>query len=358
MDYSAFDAARAGFRRAVLVVRPETEADFRDTVGRRIGSHLAVEYIHQTPELPAGSSGIAAVRRKPWGTGHAVLAARPAVSGRFAVINADDFYGAESYRSIAAFLRDPVAPVPPTSRSRASGSDRRCRLPGRCRAGSAGPTATASSRPSPSSSRFTGTARVAAVARDARGGEQRLTGDELVSMNMWAFTPAVFDELERLFTAFLERSAADPAAEFLLPAAIQSLIEGGRARVRVLPEAGRWCGITYREDRDAVAAHIAGLVARGVYPSGCGVGACGHRLGARELAGLGVCVRRRGRWLALRPARAELRAHPHVSDSPEESSPKSAAGAARGRPRQPSSKRAPDADRQTKTALGSSTRAR
>jgi hypothetical protein len=267
IDYSAYDAARAGFKQAVLVVRPETEAEFRDTVGRRIGSHLAVEYVHQTLEIPAGGSGIAALRHKPWGTGHAVLAARPAISGRFAVINSDDFYGAESYRSLAAFLRDPSAShatdfalqgfrIGPTLSAAGAVSRGLCRedrdgflktiteLLEVCRHGDGG-------------GRYT----------DAIGVEHRLTGDELVSMNMWAFTPAVFDELERLFAAFLERSAADPGAEFLLPAAIQSLIEAGRARVRVLPEAGHWCGITYREDREQVAAHIAGLVDSGVYPA-------------------------------------------------------------------------------------------
>lgn len=266
IDYSAFDAARAGFQRAVLVVRPETEADFRDTVGRRISGHLPVEYVHQTMEQPAAGSGAAAVRRKPWGTGHAVLAARTAVNGRFAVINADDFYGAESYRSLAAFLRDPAGARPtdfalqgfrigPTLS--AAGAVSR----GLCRADRDGFLEAITEilevrRHGDGGGRYT----------DARGGEQRLTGNELVSMNMWAFTPAVFDELERLFTDFLERSAGDPGAEFLLPAAIQSLIEHGRARVRVLPEAGRWCGITYREDREAVAAHIAGLVANGAYP--------------------------------------------------------------------------------------------
>ena len=222
--------------------------------------------MHQTPELPAGGSGTAAVRRKPWGTGHAVLAARPAVSGRFAVINADDFYGAESYRSLAAFLRDPGGSRPtdvalqgfrigPTLSAAGAVSRGLCRVD---RDGflEAITEILEVRRHGDGGGRYT----------DARGGEQRLTGDELVSMNMWAFTPAVFDELERLFTDFLERSAGDPGAEFLLPAAIQSLIDGGRGRVRVLPEAGRWCGITYREDREQVAAHIAGLVARGVYP--------------------------------------------------------------------------------------------
>ena len=265
MEYSAYDAARAGFRRAVVVVRPETEAEFRDAVGARIGAHLAVEYVHQTLDVPGGGLRPPAARRKPWGTGHAVLTARTAVSDRFAVINADDFYGAESYRSLAGFLREPDLSRPtdfalqgfrigPTLS--AAGAVSR----GLCRADREGWLETITEihevRKHGGGGRFT----------DRDGVERQLAGDELVSMNMWAFTPAVFDELGRLFAPFLDRSAGDPAAEFLLPAAIQRLIDEGRARVRVLPEAGQWCGITYHEDRDQVTAHIARLVERGFYP--------------------------------------------------------------------------------------------
>ena len=266
MEYSAFDAARAGFERAVLVVRPETEAEFRNAVGSRIGAHLAVDYVHQTADVSACCRRPATERRKPWGTGHAVLAARTAVSDRFAVINADDFYGAESFRSVAAFLCEPGPSrdtdfalqgfrIGPTLS--AAGAVSR----GLCRAGNDGWLESIEElrevRKHGDGGRFT----------DAAGVERRLSGDELVSMNMWGFTPAVFDELGRLFAAFLEQSAGDPIAEFLLPAAVQRLIQEGRARVRVLAEAGRWCGITYREDRAQVATHIAGLVARGLYPA-------------------------------------------------------------------------------------------
>jgi len=266
MEYSAYDAARAGFERAVLVVRPETEPEFRDTVGARIGAHLAVDYVHQTLDASAhGRHQPAADRRKPWGTGHAVLAARTAISDRFAVINADDFYGAESYLSLAGFLRDPTVSRPtdfalqgfrigPTLS--AAGAVSR----GLCRADREGWLQHIVEIPEVRKRDGGG------CYTEGEGVERRLAADELVSMNMWGFTPAVFEELAREFAAFLERSAQDPRAEFLLPAAIQRLITDRRVRVRVLPEAGQWCGITYREDRDQVAAHIARLVARGVYP--------------------------------------------------------------------------------------------
>jgi len=265
MEYSAYDAARAGFERAVLVVRPETEAEFRDTVGARIGAHLAVDYVHQTLDASAHGRQPAADRRKPWGTGHAVLAARSIVSDRFAVINADDFYGAESYRSLAGFLRDPSGAQPtdfalqgfrigPTLS--AAGAVSR----GLCRADREGWLQHIVEIPEVRKRDGGG------CYTEGDGVERRLAGDELVSMNMWGFTPAVFDELAREFATFLELSAQDPRAEFLLPAAIQRLIADHRVRVRVLPEAGQWCGITYREDRDQVASHIARLVARGLYP--------------------------------------------------------------------------------------------
>jgi UTP-glucose-1-phosphate uridylyltransferase len=265
MEYSAYDAARAGFERAVLVVRPETEPEFRDTVGARIGAHLAVDYVHQTLDASAHGRQPAADRRKPWGTGHAVLAARTAIGDRFAVINADDFYGAESYLSLAGFLRDPAVSRPtdfalqgfrigPTLS--AAGAVSR----GLCQADREGWLQHIVEIPEVRKRDGGG------CYTEGDGVERRLAGDELVSMNMWGFTPAVFDELAREFAAFLERSAQDPRAEFLLPAAIQRLIADHRVRVRVLPEAGQWCGITYREDRDQVAAHIARLVARGVYP--------------------------------------------------------------------------------------------
>ena len=265
MEYSIYDAIRAGFDRTVLVVRPETETDFRDSVGARVGARLSVVYVHQRlDDLPEGVRR-GDDRRKPWGTGHAVLAAEAAVTGPFAVINADDFYGAASYQSLAAFLGEGADPSPTEYclQGFAIGStlsDAGAVSRGLCHADRDG---WLRSIVEVLEVRKHG---AGGVYRDGTGVERQLVGDELVSMNMWGFTPVVFSELRRLFVAFLGRSGEDPDAEFLLPAAIQSLIADGRARVRVLPEAGQWCGITYREDREAVVAHIAGLVARGVYP--------------------------------------------------------------------------------------------
>ena len=266
MEYSVFDAARAGFDRIVFVVRPETEAEFRQSVGERLAHRLEVRFVHQVLEdLPAGHRPPEG-RRKPWGTGQAVLTAEPAVPGPFAVINADDFYGAESYRSLARFL---------------AATDRRAATEFALHGFQIGPTLSAVGSVSRGLCQVDPDGRLRTIAEilevfkhgdggrytDDDGVEHVLRGDEPVSMNMWAFTPAVFGELRRGFAAFLDNSLLDPKKEFLLPAAIQDLITAGRARVEVLSSSGQWCGITYREDRERVVAFVADLVNRGVYPA-------------------------------------------------------------------------------------------
>ena len=266
LEYSIYDADRAGFGSAVLVVRPDTESEFRRAIGSRIGARVPIEYVHQRLEPPRIGSGPGGARQKPWGTGQAVLAAADAGAGPFAVINADDFYGTASYQSLAACLLQTAAGSPaefcllgfaigPTLTEAGAVSR------GLCRAGADGWLQRIDEvfevRKHGDGGRY----------RDGAGVERQLDGSEPVSMNMWGFTPAVFGELRRQFADFLERSGDDAGAEFLLPAAVQSLIDSGRARVRVLPEADRWCGVTYREDRDAVVAHITVLAGQGDYPA-------------------------------------------------------------------------------------------
>ena len=266
MEYSAFDAARAGFDRLVFVVRPETEAEFRSSVGRRIGSRLHVQYVHQTPaDLPSGWTAPPG-RNKPWGTGQALLAAESVVPGPFAVINADDFYGAESYDNLGRFLRRTESvdsaefalqgfEIGPTLSDAGSVSRGLCRIDDEGRLRSIVEILEVWKRGD--GGRYT----------DHDGTEHVLRGDEPVSMNMWGFMPVVFSEVRRGFEAWLEASRDDPKSEFMLPSAVQQLIGDGRARVRVLGGAGRWCGMTYPEDRARAAATIAALASEGVYPS-------------------------------------------------------------------------------------------
>jgi len=266
MDYAVFDAHRAGFDEVVVVTRSEIADAVRASLQRSGGWPLPIRYVLQRlDDLPSGTT-VPAGRTKPWGTGHAVLAAAPAVHGSFAVVNADDFYGAASYRIIAEFLRGPAAgPVPEYAvvgfalrdTLSAEGGVNRARLDQSADGWLQHVEELRGIEPSGDGARY----------RDAGGRTVPLAGDQLVSMNMWAFTPALFAQLRAAFTDFLVHGAADPAAEFLLPTVVEQLIMESRARVRVLPGGGPWCGVTYPHDAPKVAAALGALVERGDYPS-------------------------------------------------------------------------------------------
>lgn len=265
MDYSIHDAQRAGFGRVVFVIRPDMEAAVRAGFGRRYEQHLAVAHAHQQLEvLPAGFT-LPAGRTKPWGTGHAVLAAADLIDGPFAVANADDFYGANSYAALGAFLRDTTAGPVPTY---AMVGYRLCNT-----LSEAGAVARGVCHCGPDGwlehiVETIGIRKVAAGGHcvDQAGQTHTLPGDLLVSMNLWGFAPAIFDELRTDFRCFLQQNAGSLEAEFFLPFVIQAAIAAGRARVKVLPTPDAWCGITHPQDRPRVTQIIRGLVARGVYP--------------------------------------------------------------------------------------------
>ena len=265
IEYSVFDALRAGFRRLVLVIRKDLEADFRTSIGRRLESHIEVSYVFQEMDaLPAGHQTPAG-RTKPWGTGHAVLAARGAVRRPFAVINADDFYGASGYTELAGhFSRTSpdkagyaMVGYPLKQTLSEFGSVSR----GLCATEASGRLRTITEitkiEQTPAGAQYT----------DASGQPRPLTGGEIVSMNFWGFTPAVFPQLEKLLVEFLQRSGGDPKAEFYLPTAISALIERNEAGVALLQSRDSWFGLTYREDLAASQAAIRSLVAKEKYPA-------------------------------------------------------------------------------------------
>lgn len=251
IEYSAYDALQAGFNRLVLVIRKDIEADFRATIGRRLESRMDVSYVFQEP--PPG-------RSKPWGTGHAVLAAQAAVARPFAVINADDFYGTAGYRALAAhFAASPdyaMVGYPLKQTLSEFGTVSR----GLCAVDAGGRLK--------SITEITKIERTAGGARYTEAGAGKaLTGDEIVSMNFWGFTPQVFPQLAQLFAGFLAKNATDSKAEFYLPTALSTLNERGVARVALLRSSDAWFGITYREDLTASQAAIRALVAAGKYPA-------------------------------------------------------------------------------------------
>ena len=264
LEYSAYDALRAGFGRVVLVVRRDHESDFRHRLDGRLASHADVHYAQQSlDDLPPGAR-LRDSRVKPLGTGHAVLSAAPRIDGPFAVINADDFYGAESFETLARFLVDPTRS--PKTLAVVGFEVARTLT-------DAGPVARALCEVD-GNGYLTGIAELGAVwrhddeilCRDGGGRQRTLAGDRLVSMNMWGFDTCIFEALRFGLGAFLARSGASDEEEFLLPEIIQSLVRSGRARVRVLRGSGVWGGITFQQDRALVADLLADLIERGHYP--------------------------------------------------------------------------------------------
>jgi len=265
LDYSAFDAWRAGFDRVVLVVREGMEDEVRTLVGDRIARRIPVDYAVQGDSAGSGCAPPAG-RTKPWGTGHATLAAAELLDGPFAVINADDFYGRASYRILADYLARPQ-PGGPALELALVGF----------------PLATTLSSEGPVSrgvctvdagSRLVGIREWLEVERDgadARGRDDdgtwcRISGSTPVSMNFWGFTPAFLPALRNGFTRFLAANAGSPRAEYYLLSAVQDLLDAGRVQVRVLEGGGPWGGLTYPGDRPRLVELLESLVDRGEYP--------------------------------------------------------------------------------------------
>ena len=269
LDYSVYDAIRAGFGKVVFIIRPDIEADFKEAIGNKLEGQIDVEYVFQTLEkIPdtlteAGLSAVALAkaegRTKPWGTGQAVLMAKEVVKEPFAVINADDFYGRETFEVIGKKLA--ATEVDSTDFSMvgfyikntlsANGSVAR----GYCDVQD-GKLATVTE--------YFEIERKEDGAICHTGGS--MNDDDMVSMNTWGFTPKLFGYLERGFVKFLEREGGELKSEYLLPELVDGLIKSGEATVDVLPSNEKWMGVTYTEDKPEVMAGIRALVDAGVYP--------------------------------------------------------------------------------------------
>lgn len=270
-DYAVYDAWRAGVRRAVFVVRREREREFHEILGRKYESRLEVVYAHQElADIPAGFA-VPKGRTKPWGTGHAVRAAHLRVTNPFLVINADDWYGADGFSKLTAFLSGSARPGPARP-----GPARFAVVAFRLRRTLSGHGTVARGVCTVSSDgRLLGVtehtdlrAETGGIVGTGPGGTgRRFTGDEPVSLNLWGFTPALFDDLESGFAQFLAERGTDPKAEFYLPAAVDAALKAGRAEVSVLPTEEEWFGVTYREDLPRVRAAVAARIEAGLYPS-------------------------------------------------------------------------------------------
>jgi UTP-glucose-1-phosphate uridylyltransferase len=261
IDYSIYDALRAGFGKLVFVIRHDIEQQFREIVGARFEKKIPVEYVFQElDKLPPGFS-VPDGRTKPWGTTHAILMAENVVKENFAAINADDFYGQNAYKVLAQHLTSgspDYAMVGFILKNTLSDFGTVARGVSRVDA----------------NNYLTNIVELTKVERDGSGAKDTgpdgkittLTGDEAVSMNFWGFTPALFPQLRAKFTAFLQKSGQEQKSECYIPATVGELVTGGQAKVKVLRSSDSWFGVTYREDRPRVVESIRKLIARGEYP--------------------------------------------------------------------------------------------
>lgn len=259
LDYTVHDAARAGFGRVLFVIRRDFAEAFRSAVGARFAGKLAVDYAFQEIDLLPDGVIAPEGRTKPWGTGHALWCAREALPGPFAVVNADDFYGAGSLAALGAFLRAPASaggPVhamvgfPLGNTLSENGAVSR----GVCAVDADG--------------WLTGIEERSGIVPGEVGAGCRYDPATPVSMNCWGFHAGTFlARLDAAWRDFFASRGQEEKAEFYLPAAVDGMVRTGAARVRVLPTADSWFGVTYREDKPRVQAALADLVRRGVYPS-------------------------------------------------------------------------------------------
>ena len=262
IDYSIYDAIRAGFGRVVCIVKPEMEADFRAAIGDRIAGSVELVYAHQTIDRIPDGFTVPEGRVKPWGTAHAVLCAADVIEGDFAAINADDFYGPTAFQAACDFLNTPGSDhamvgyrIENTLTEHGSVSRGICELDAR------GGLERITER-----LRIEPRAGGAAFIED--DGETFVPDGTIVSMNLWAFRHGILDELRARFVDFLrEKVPANPMkAEYFLPSVPDALIREGKARVQVLETGERWYGVTYPEDLSAVRDAMAKLRAGGAYP--------------------------------------------------------------------------------------------
>ena len=270
IDYSLHDALHAGFERAVFIISRRIEADFREVVGNRVAKRMDTDYVFQEldAKLPAGFS-IPEGRSKPWGTAHAILCCAEKIDGPFAVINADDYYGHDAFRSIYEYLENhpdqpncyEFAMVAYLLGNTVTENGHVAR--GVCEEDGKGYLV-----------RVTEHTHIEKDGENARFTEDdgktwtSLPGSTIVSMNLWGFTKSFLAEAEKRFPAFLDKALVENPlkGEYFLPSVVTQLLEEDKARVKVLRSTDKWYGVTYRDDKPVVVKAIADMTAKGIYP--------------------------------------------------------------------------------------------
>ncbi|MCR5250281.1 MAG: nucleotidyltransferase [Lachnospiraceae bacterium] len=270
IDFSMYDALRAGFGKVVFIIKKEIEKDFRELVGDAVARKTEVEYVFQElDKIPAGAT-IPEGRVKPWGTAHAILCCKDVVKEPFAVINSDDYYGVSAYRSLVEFLEKPEAAAEGLLPFCMVGYQLKNTLTEH------GSVARGCCRMDEKHflthieelTKIEKTADGARYTQDDGASWNDISVDTLVSMNMWGFQPGIFDELEESVSRFFrEEVEKNPLkSECFIPIEVGRMIREGRASVKILSSTDKWFGVTYREDKPFVMESIARLKEQGVYP--------------------------------------------------------------------------------------------
>jgi hypothetical protein len=263
IDYSIYDAIKAGFGKVSFIIREEFAEPFKAIFEPKLKGRIETDYVFQSFDLEPFGITEQIERAKPWGTAHAVLAARNQINEPFCVINADDFYGYDAYEKMAKFLTTEVADdkyaiigyqVDRTLSDHGTVSRGVCKVED-------GNMIAINER-----------LKVyfkedGSVAYEDNGEEFPLDPETRVSMNFWGFTPAVFNQSEELFKEFVEANKTNPKSEFFIPLVADELIKNGTATFKVIPTSTKWFGVTYKEDKPIVQKSISELVENGTYPS-------------------------------------------------------------------------------------------
>ncbi|CAM1374506.1 nucleotidyltransferase family protein [Tenacibaculum xiamenense] len=264
IDYSVFDAKRAGFTKVVFVIRKEFEDDFKNLITHKYRNHIEVDFVYQnTKDLPQGFN-TNPDREKPWGTGHAIWCCRNSITDNFAVINADDFYGSESFKVIAEYLKtlntsdlqdQSMVGYKLINTLSDNGSVSR----GICTVNSDHQVTSITER-----TQIEKKGSTIVFTEDNK--ETVLSAEDIASMNMFGLTPATFEAFENDFKSFLTERGSELKSEFYLPTVINNLIARNQSGVTVLPTNAKWFGMTYKEDKTIVENNIKQLTKSGEYP--------------------------------------------------------------------------------------------
>lgn len=266
IDYSIFDAIRAGFGKVVFIIREEFEAVMREKFDAKLAGKIEVAYAFQDFNLRKFGIDKDIERAKPWGTAHAVMSAKDEVDGPFCVINADDFYGYDAFKKMADFLSNEADDKHMSLMGFALGntmSDYGYVSRGVCEVTPEGHMASVTERTNIYYDKAEGDKK---IVFEENGVKNELPADARVSMNFWGFTPKIFEVAMEMFPKFVEENGDNPKSEFFIPSVPDYMVKNGQADFKVIPTSSKWFGVTYMEDKPIVQESISRLVADGEYP--------------------------------------------------------------------------------------------